>query len=415
MLTREDNDLVTRVCGEAPLGQMLRTHFWIPALISQKLVADGAPVRVRLLGEDYVAFRSTDGRVGFFDEACPHRGVSLALARNEDNALRCIFHGWKYDVSGACVEVPTQPINQAAYCKQVRLVHYPTREAAGIVWVYLGKALEPPAFPDYEFMHLPSPSHVYATMHVGDFNWLQAVETTMDSAHLGILHASSIKKLGDIGITKEYTAPVYEVERKPYGFKYASIRGMKDGRAYVRVNTFVAPWFSIIAPTDTGDSGGVIQFTVPMDDEHSIFFFLEFRRTGVDIENTPLLRGCTDMANWPPGVPGNAENNWGQDREAMKDGHFTGFPQHILTEDLVVVTSMKPIVDRSKEMLNAADAAIVNVRRSVLQAVGEFVNGEVPACARPEEIGERHIAPQCSIIPDAAQWRAYFAAEKAVV
>ena len=410
MLTRADNELVTRVCGDAPLGQMLRKHFWIPAMISQKLVADGPPVRSRLLGEDYVAFRATDGRVGFFDESCPHRGVSLALARNEDNALRCIFHGWKYDVSGRCVEVPTQPTNHDGFCKQVRLNHYPVREAAGIVWVYLGKREELPTFPDFEWLGAPSPSHVFPTMHIGNFNWLQAVETTMDSAHLGILHSSSIKTLGDIGITKDYTAPVYETEFKPYGFRYASIRKMNDGRAYVRVNTFVAPWFSFISPTTNNAPGGTIQFTVPMDDEHSIFFFVEFRRNGLNMAEFPLFKNLTDPANFPPGAPGGPENSWGQDRDAMKRGHWSGFEQNLLTEDLVCATSMKPIVDRTKEMLNAADAAVVNTRRSVLNAVNQFIAGEVPACAYDEEFSA--IDMQSDTIPGDVQWREHFAREK---
>ena len=414
MLSREDNELITRVCGDAPLGQMIRTHCWIPAGVSPQLVADGAPVRVRLLGDDYVAFRSTDGRIGFFDEACPHRGVSLALARNEANGLRCIFHGWKYTVDGACVEVPTQPINHDAFCKNVRVAHYPVREAGGVFWVYLGSG-EPPPFHEFAFLGLPVPTHTYAFMQKGDFNWLQAVETTMDSSHLGILHSTSIKQLGDIGITKDYTAPTYETEHKPYGFRYASIRQMNDGQAYVRVNTFVAPWFSLIAGTKITDQGGTVQFTVPSDDEHSLFFLLEYRHDGVKMEGNKVAEGMTDLAKWPPKPPGGPETSWGQDREAMKRGHWTGFTANLLTEDLAVVTSMLPIIDRTKEQLNAADTAIVNVRRSVLQAVREFMAGETPACVKRAEVDEASIVPRSDIIPDAAAWREHFARAKAAV
>jgi len=408
MLSRADNELVTRVCGDAPFGRMLRTHFWIPAVVSAKLEAGGTPARVRILGVDYVAFRAEDGRVGFFDEACPHRGVSLALGRNEDNALRCIFHGWKFGVDGACLEVPTQPIKQAEFCKAIRIKHYPVHEAAGIVWVYLC-AGDPPPFHDYEFTRLPWPSHVYATQQAGHFNWLQAVETTMDSAHLGVLHASSLATATDVALTKDYVAPTYDVERLPWGFRYASIRTLDDGRAYVRVNTFVAPWFSIVAPAFNGVPGGTVQFTVPVDDEHSTFFFLQYRTDGLDRSTSALLAGCTDPTNWPPPVPGGPAEHWGQNRDAMRAGHATGFPQHLLTEDLAVVTSMKPIVDRTKEQLNAADAAIVNVRRSVLAAVNEFVRGETPACARFAEIDERHIVPQSDFVPAGTPWREHFA------
>jgi phthalate 4,5-dioxygenase oxygenase subunit len=407
MLSREDNELLTRVCGDAPMGRMLRTHCWIPAGISPQLVADGAPVRVRLLGENYVAFRATDGRVGFFDEACPHRGVSLALGRNEDNGLRCIFHGWKYSVDGVCLEMPTQSINQQAVCKGVRVSHYPVREAAGVIWVYLGSGAAPP-FHEFEFTGLPSPTHVYASMQYGDFNWLQAVETTMDSSHLGILHSTSIREMGDIAVTRNYTAPTFETDHTPYGFRYASIRTMSDGRAYVRVKTFVAPWFSFIAPTNNTVAGGTIQFTVPCDDEHSLFFVLDYKREGNRMEDNPLLNGCTDLASWPPRPPGGPDSNWGQDREAMKRGHFSGFTANLLTEDLAVVTSMLPIVDRTKEQLNSADTAIVNVRRSVLSAIREFMRGETPACVRRSEIDEASIAPQCDVLPDASRWRDHF-------
>jgi hypothetical protein len=241
-----------------------------------------------------------------------------------------------------------------------------------------------------------------------DCNWLQLVETTMDSSHLGILHSSSIRSLGDIGITKEYLAPTYESELKPYGFRYASIRRMQDGPAYVRVNTFVAPWFSIIAPSNRGAEDATIQFSVPCDDEHSLFFFCQYRRAG-EVEALPIFRGLRDPASFPPLPTAGPEASWGQDRAAMRGGHWTGFRQSLLTEDLVVALSSTPIVDRSKEQLNAGDTAIVNVRRSVLQAVREFQNGEVPACARRAEVDEASILAHADVIPDAAAWRDYFA------
>ena len=155
MLSKEDNDLLTRVCGDAPMGRMLRQHWWIPALPSEKLVADGAPQRVQLFGEKFVAYRSTDGRVGFIDEACPHRGASMALARN---SLRCIYHGWRFGVDGRTLEVPTQPTREAEFAARVPFRQFPSREAAGMVWVWIGKdadkGAEPPPFPDFIIKYL---------------------------------------------------------------------------------------------------------------------------------------------------------------------------------------------------------------------------------------------------------------------
>jgi phenylpropionate dioxygenase-like ring-hydroxylating dioxygenase large terminal subunit len=137
-MTQEDNDRLTRVEGDAPMGAMMRQHCWIPALLSLQLMADGAPRRLRLLGNDYVAFRDSDGRLGVLDEGCPHRNTSLVLARNEDCGLRCIFHGWKVDVHGQVVEAPTHAPDPEAFAAKIRTRSYPTVEGGGLVWVWLG-------------------------------------------------------------------------------------------------------------------------------------------------------------------------------------------------------------------------------------------------------------------------------------
>src|SRR5271156_4040958 len=152
MLTHEQNELLVRVEGDAPMGRLMR-RYWIPACLSTQLEADGAPLRVRLLGHDYVAFRATDGRLGFFDERCPHRSASLVLARNEDCGLRCLLHGWKIDVSGQVVDTP----NEFGFSRpeRIKVHHYPTQEAGGMVWVYVGGG-EPPAFPNLAFNQVPA-------------------------------------------------------------------------------------------------------------------------------------------------------------------------------------------------------------------------------------------------------------------
>lgn len=178
MLSKEDNERLTRVGPGTQMGEMLR-ECWTPAVRSAALEADSAPQRVRLLGENFVAFRATDGRIGFFAERCPHRCASLALARNEDNALRCIFHGWKFDVSGEVVEVPTEPADRRAeFAARVPLKHYPAREAGGLVWVYLGRRATPPKFFDFEFHQPPADSLLRCAIVHG--NWLQGFEGQLD-------------------------------------------------------------------------------------------------------------------------------------------------------------------------------------------------------------------------------------------
>ena len=214
-MNQAENDLITRVCAGANTGQMLQRPWWIPASRSAGLVADGKPERVRLFGENYVAFRATDGRVGFFNETCPHRKASLALARNEDNALRCIYHGWKYRVDGVTVEVPTQPKDHAEFCARVALRHYPVREEGGVVWVWLGEGETSPQFPDLPFVGLPAGQCVVHRQRIG-CNWVQAVETTMDSAHVGMLHQSWLggQELGNAVVNR---APVYHMDLKTMG------------------------------------------------------------------------------------------------------------------------------------------------------------------------------------------------------
>ncbi len=399
MLSKEDNELLTRVSGDAPMGRMIRQHWWIPAAVSSKLIADGAPQRVRLFGANYVAFRATNGRVGFFDEACPHRGASMALARNEDNALRCIYHGWKFSVDGVTVEVPTQPNNEAEYCKHVPLKHFPVREEAGVVWVWLGEGDTPPKFPDLPFTGLPE-GHTVAFRQKVHCNWLQGVETTMDSAHLGVLHQSWLD--GDASNAAVNQAPVYHVEQKPYGFRYAAVRALPDGRSYVRANCFVLPWYGVISPRVAGDTNrGGMFFSVPIDDENTWYWHLSYAIAD-KLPYAPRLYP-SDVDSWPPAPPGDADNNWGQDRVAMKNGHFTGFPQSLGTEDFAVITSMGPIVDRTKEFLGAGDGAVVQVRRSLLAAVRDFAAGKTPVAAEHDNIDYNAIRPAAAYLEAGAR------------
>lgn len=403
MLTKEENDLLTRVCGDAPMGRMMRQHWWIPAALSDKLEADGKPLRVRLFGENYVAFRATGGKVGFFDEACPHRGASLALGRNEDNALRCIYHGWKFSVEGVTVAVPTQPANEAKYCKHVPLRHYPVREEGGIVWVWLGQGDKPPAFPELPFVGLPRENFVVFRQQV-HANWLQGVETTMDSAHLGVLHQSWLKGFGDIELSSANMAPVYHLAPKPFGFRYAAVRALKDERAYVRTNSFVMPWYGIVSPNQTDVKGGSIFFSVPVDDEHIWYWQMTYRSDEKLVPNK--THHYLDADDWPPLPPGPPEDNWGQDREAMKNGHFTGFTQMLGTEDFAVIMSMGPISDRTKEYLGAGDGAVLAVRRCLRSALAEFMDGQVPVLARHEQIDYLQTPPISAVVAGDADWRA---------
>jgi|SRR5579875_2701739 len=383
MLTREENTLLTRVGPGTPMGEMLR-EYWTPALRSARLEADGAPARVRLLGENFVAFRSTDGRVGFFDEGCPHRCTSLALARNEDNALTCIFHGWKIDVTGKVVDVPSEPPERRAeFAAKVRVRHYPVREAGGIVWVYLGKRDTAPRFCDFEFTHLP-PEHVNVRVAIVHSNWLQGVEGQLDSAHVGVLHRSSAAaNMGRSGqvltsLATRNTGPKFEFVPQPYGFCEGALRDLFDGTVYARIRQVVLPYFSFI-PSDPGGRCAIVA-PVPLDDEWKAAWYIAYD------PHKPFTAADREAMAW--GTSGNPDDfasdlgswdtMWSQDRKLMKEGHWTGINKAIACEDFAVEESMGRIVDRSREYLGSSDAPIIRFRRMMLKSVRDFQKGQRP-------------------------------------
>jgi phthalate 4,5-dioxygenase oxygenase subunit len=401
-MTPEENDLLTRVEGDAPMGQMLQQHHWIPAERSARLEPDGPPLRVRLFGRKFVVWRATDGRVGFFDEACPHRRASLALARNERNALTCIFHGWKFDVSGRVLEVPTQAKRAEEFRERVPLKHYPVREAGGIVWVWIGKGDTPPQFPDFQFTRL-QPHQVVVASSVIDCNWVQGVEAVVDAAHVGILHSNFLNKFVGYAKLTAVAAPVYDIERQPYGFRAAALRDLGDGTSYVRVNEFAMPWYGFTSPNDPKLPHRTLFLSVPLDDTHARQWFLRFNVDGEGDRGFGFGLKSYDPDNFTPFADG-PDRMWGQDREAMKQGSFSGLGDNVLTEDMVVQLSMGAITDRSQEFLSDADLAVVHMRRMLLQAVRDFQQGKKPVGAGPG-IDYANIRATGGIVPQNEGWR----------
>ncbi len=404
-MSREDNELLTRVERGAAMGEMIRQHYWIPAVPSVKLEADGAPVRVRLLGTDLVAFRATDGSVGVLDERCPHRKASLALARNEDNGLRCIYHGWKLDVGGKVVEAPNHTGDQAQFCRHVRVNSYRAVDRGGIVWVWLGRGDDAPKFPELPFIDLPQSQRSVTSVQVPT-NWVQGVEASMDSSHVGVLHASTAQITAGPGnqrlLMSKALAPRLEFEEQPYGYRYAAIRDLPDARMYARVNNFVMPWYGIICPPNDGGPATVF-FSTPIDDVTHRAWFVHYN-TGGPLGMT-IMSASPDVWNFPPLPPGTPDENWGQNRDLMKRGHHTGFPQHLGTEDFAMFMSQGPIYDRSEEQLCSADGAVIRVRQLLLRAAREFAAGKPPTIATSPALDYRKIRSVGGVLPAGADWR----------
>jgi len=402
MLSKEDNELLSRVGPGTPMGDFMR-RFWVPAMRTQQIEAGGAPQRLRLLGQDLVVFRGHDGRVGVLDEACPHRGVSLTLAHNEDCALRCIFHGWKIDLNGKVLDVPAEPADRRAqYAERVKAVAYPARDKAGIIWVWMGGGV-PAALPDFPWLNLPE-DHLGSRIGVIHANWLNGLEGQLDSAHVGILHQDWIGMPGqraDLELAAYDKAPRFEFEEKPYGYREAAVRNTRDGALYVRVREFVAPWFSFI-PSFGGLAGGhLVTMSIPVDDEHSVQWDLFYNPV------SPLVRRNSpddgrDQNNLAQGM-GDIGARFGQNRERMRsNASFSGFPI-LRHEDYAVAMAQGVWADRTKEQLSSSDIPVVRGRRFLVNAArDENVGASVSAAAATQL---SHVRAFSDLIPRDADWR----------
>ncbi|HEY3117630.1 MAG TPA: Rieske 2Fe-2S domain-containing protein [Chloroflexota bacterium] len=380
-MNKEESDLLCQTGPDAPMGQMMR-RYWIPAMLSEELPEPaGAPMRVRLLGEDLVAFRDSAGRVGLLDEPCSHRCTSLAYARGEEGGLRCIYHGWLYDVEGNILETPAEP-PQSMMRHHVKHRAYPVREMGDVIWAYMGPKDKMPIIPVWEWMQVPAEQRrVNKTFQ--ECNWAQALEGDIDSAHSDYLHSSDIR-----GRPKDH-APRFETEDTEYGFRYAAIR-MPDAGAdqtqYVRITLFVAPFFALIPPQRRGVSGwGGDEYEmvnchayVPVDNENHQYFSFNLNRRG-PVGDRSLDAGV--LANGYR-APGNRRNMHLQDRAAMKDGNWSGV-QGIRAQDRVVTEGMGPITPRWKEHLGTSDTAVLHFRQRMLEAVRAFVDGAEPPSLGP--------------------------------
>lgn len=375
MLNKADNELLTRIEPGTPMGAMLR-EYWVPACRSAKLEADGAPERIRLFGENFVAFRATDGRVGFIQEACPHRCASLALARNEENGLRCIFHGWKFSVDGICVDAPTEPAAQRErFAQSVPVRSHPTHEAGGLVWVYMGVKDTPPRFPEYEFTRLPD-DHVQPNRGIIRTNWLQGLEALLDSAHVTFLHSTNLGSPVGRNYFKAESdyilndgAPEFEFDERPYGFREGAIRQEGDDGYYARVREVALPFFSFIPAAPTGPR--VVCCSIPIDDVTTAQWYISYdSEAPFEQDMMGAFGQWSENPDHFNADMGDAANLWQQDRAAMKAGHWSGIMDRSNAyEDFAVQESMGPIVDRSQEYLGTCDRVIYRARRQLLDAV----------------------------------------------
>ncbi len=363
MSKQKDSDDLVRVGPGTAMGEMMR-QYWIPAVMSSELERDGAPLRLMLLGERLMAFRDSSGRVGVMDHRCPHRCASLFLGRNEENGIRCVYHGWKYDAAGNCVDQPNAPPHQD-FKDKVKTKAYKVAERNGLVWVYMG-------------------------------NWLQALEGDIDTSHFGFLHTGSVQP-EDVAPdsllrwTVTNRAPEYHVTDTNYGTMYCAYRGAEAGQTYYRFANFLFPFWT---QTPQGPFDRInTRAWVPMDDTHTMFVSLSWRGSPPSmrpLKNGQMVPGSRLGFDYLPNTTDwygrwrltqNPSNDWMIDREAQKSGEiFTGIAS-IHGQDQAVTESMGGITDHGFENLAPSDLMIARTRRRLLRAARAFAkDGTVPPC-----------------------------------
>ncbi len=398
MFSKEDNERLCRIGPGTPMGNAFRS-MWVPFLLPEELPSpDCPPVRVCLLGEDLIAFRDTNGKIGLLDRYCPHRLVDLFYGRNEECGLRCVYHGWKFDVTGAIVDMPAEPENTQMKC-DTRIKSYPVLEWGGVIWAFMGDQQQmPPNPPEFEWGLVPAEFR-FITKRLQRTNYAQGVEGGIDSSHVGILHSRldperaalpfRQRQLTPSPVTAPYlasdVAPKFFVRQTNYGMAIGARRNASESEYYWRVTQFMAPFYTMIVPLKEGRAY-LGHAWVPIDDYNCWVFTMTWN-SHEPLSQDELDRGAVhsdvmDDGSYRPVV--SADSDYGINRTHQRLYSSTGI-EGIGMQDTAVQESMGPIVDRSRENLGSGDAAIVTFRRLLLKLAQQFEStGQLDIAHHPE-------------------------------
>ena len=417
MPDNQDNDLLCRVGPGTPMGNLMR-QYWLPAYASDDVEADGPPIRVRLLGENLLGLRTRSGRVGLLGDVCPHRCTSLFFGRNEEEGLRCVYHGWKFDLNGTCVDQPGEP-EDGRFESRVFAKAYPCIERNGVVWTYMGPRKSPPPLPDAEAnMQAEPPVH---NRTLRNCNWLQALEGDIDTVHSEYLHSPATV---DVEAMTPGTGAYYRHRlRTPlklhaivtdFGTSYGAYRPAEEGTTYWRIAHFLFPFYTMV-PSPSVGSRIEFRMWVPVDDEHVLRWILNARAADGQAVGAATSRArdrsdghfdfLPDTTDWlgrfRP-VP-RAENDYLIDREQQKTIEFTGMRGGAVIQDTAVTEAMGPILDRTQEHLGHSDVMIIRTRQRLRQAVRALQDEGVtpPGVDHPEVYRTRS---GWLILPNGVDW-----------
>ena len=410
MLSAEENELLTHVGPGTLMGDLLR-QYWVPALMSSEVpVPDGAPVRVRLLAENLIAFRTTAVKVGLIQDACPHRAAYFFFGRNEEDGLRCVYHGWKFDITGQCVDMLNEP-EESRFDRKVKATAYPCVERGGLVWTYMGPRTTPPPLPELEpNLRLEVEGRGSLRANMFDWNWFQCMENNMDTSHQGILHFGSVPledALDPEKAQQAYAGPVEDlkyivatrstkfiVKDTEFGCSYGAYRPAEDGKNYFRTMHWAFPWVTMTPVIKLGQVASCV-LTVPIDDYHTMSWGLTTGRLDAPIApnanasnadrgllpNTPDWLGRFRLGFWQE-TQQTGRYDFGIDRDVQKTSRtvtgYSGLPS-VPVQDGAITWSQGPIVDRTREHLGTTDSMVIRVRRRLLAAAKALrENGVVP-------------------------------------
>jgi phthalate 4,5-dioxygenase len=426
MLSVEDNAYLTQIGPGTPMGNLFR-RFWLPLFLSSELPEnDGPPLRTRILGEDLVGYRDSNGHVGVLDAYCPHRRAPLFYGRNEECGLRCVYHGWKFDADGTCLDMPSEP-PESDFKDRLTIKAYATYETGGLVWIYMGpREKQPERPPMLEWTELP-PSRRRVIKWFHENNYMQGIEGDIATAHVSFLHSDNRVSAGDPPPGRPARNLFRIADKHPrltamdtdYGMVYGGRRVLPDGSYYWRVTQWLLPSFSLIP--GRGRRGGTAW--IPVDDHHCT-------RYSIGLNPDEDIDHAAADSLTPPGKPqqftlndgtiidtmipyGTKANQYLIDRDLQKAGHYSGITS-IPMQDKAMIEGMTRVVERNLEHLGSSDIAVIAARRRLMKLARDLENGIEPVAATHPELYRVRPLDVSSDEPDFAALLDQFAQEAKV-
>ncbi len=421
MLSKSDNEVLCRVGPGSYMGDLYR-QYWFPGMPSYELPApDSPPKRVRFLGEDLVAFRDSNGDVGLVAQSCPHRGASLFFGRNEEAGLRCVYHGWKFDVSGACIDMPSEPA-ESNFKSKVRAKAYPTHEVNKMIWIYMGPREVPPPFPEFEVTTFPDEQVMEPRIMMEEANWFQNLEGDIDSVHIDYLHSrvrfDSIVSGNIDGKFVRDRASTLDVVPTEYGAFYSAKRRYNEaGDIWHRITQYIFPAHTMIA---AGTGGQVtLRSHVPLDDHYSMMISqtVNLERPVTAEENAEARNAYESVGGYVPvtsdprdryATVANKHNDYFLDRD-LQSKLFIGveaagnLQDRAMTEPMTNEDGIEPIYDRSKEHLATTDSMVIMARRMIIKAA-RVLREQGVAPANVDNVSLDAVRSTSIVLPPGADW-----------